>query len=282
MIKTGLEEVIEKSLPYKKIYLSMGKQKTGAFIKMHLKIITQSREDHQSMFSGQSQLLANTLGKGSNRYPSQRNSLSKKSGSKKSTQSLQTNQKREQIGLVQYGSSLDDEVFKFDLFDEEEIFLQEWRNGIQLKVRVYILRCLSLGAQSQDLNIHQLMAGFQAKNSANAYPEIKVGDGKGDNYSIKFVRDKTSIVPNDLNPSFYKMYELDAVIPQDWNLAVRIMNSSTLDSEIGGYMIDLEDRILGEKMLRRLITYDILIKKYLFIGGRGGGGSIISLKLYYI
>jgi hypothetical protein len=68
------------------------------------------------------------------------------------------------------------------------------------------------------------LAGFEAKNSANAFPEIKVGDGEGDNYSIKSVKDKTSVVPNELNPAFYKMYELDATLPYDWNLLVRIMN----------------------------------------------------------
>lgn len=79
------------------------------------------------------------------------------------------------------------------------------------------------------------MAGFEAKNSANAYPEIKVGNGEGDSMSIKTVKDKTSVVLNELNPSFYKMYELDASLPYDWNLLVRIMNQGTIDSEIGAF-----------------------------------------------
>lgn len=47
------------------------------------------------------------------------------------------------------------------------------------------------------------------------------------------------------------MFELDAILPGDWKLTVKIMNAGTIgNSEIGGFEIDLEDRILMYKDLR--------------------------------
>lgn len=59
------------------------------------------------------------------------------------------------------------------------------------------------------------------------------------------------MIDGTLCPEFYKMFELDANLPNEWCLKVRIMNSGTLgSSEIGGFEIDLEDRILMYKDLR--------------------------------
>jgi hypothetical protein len=41
------------------------------------------------------------------------------------------------------------------------------------------------------------------------------------------------------------MYELDVRIPDDWKLKVSIMNKGLINKEIGHFIVDIEDRILG-------------------------------------
>lgn len=78
-----------------------------------------------------------------------------------------------------------------------------------------------------------------------------IGNGKSDSGDfIKSISDVTNAVPNELNPSYYKLYELDAKLPDDWNLWISIQNKGMVsNSLIGTVMIDLEDRLLGEKKL---------------------------------
>lgn len=48
-------------------------------------------------------------------------------------------------------------------------------------------------------------------------------------------------------PGFFRMYELDAFLPVDWKMELRIMNKNTIGSNmIGKVEIDLEDRLFGE------------------------------------
>jgi hypothetical protein len=41
------------------------------------------------------------------------------------------------------------------------------------------------------------------------------------------------------------MYELDVRIPDDWKVKVSIMNKGLISKEIGHFIVDIEDRILG-------------------------------------
>ncbi len=60
------------------------------------------------------------------------------------------------------------------------------------------------------------MAGLNAQCTATAFPQIMIGNGKSDSGDfIKSITDVTNAVSNDLNPSYYKLYELDAKLPED-------------------------------------------------------------------
>lgn len=81
---------------------------------------------------------------------------------------------------------------------------------------------------------------------------MQVGDGdRSKKNVIKYISDDKNVIEGTLCPEFYKMFELDAILPGDWKLTVKIMNAGTIgNSEIGGFEIDLEDRILMYKDLR--------------------------------
>lgn len=63
--------------------------------------------------------------------------------------------------------------YKFNIFEQD--FLDYFRTPIKLKVRLYILRCLNLAAQSQNIDMYHKMAGLDAICSADSYPEIFIG-----------------------------------------------------------------------------------------------------------
>ena len=81
---------------------------------------------------------------------------------------------------------------------------------------------------------------------------------------IKYINDNANFVPNTLNPDFFKFFELEAELPQDWKLTINVMskNTSGSDSLIGTTVIDLEDRYLGEFRTRELLKLKSLEKKY--------------------
>jgi hypothetical protein len=64
-------------------------------------------------------------------------------------------------------------------------------------------------------------------------------------------------VPNSLNPSFYKYYELDTDLPKDWKLKINVRSEAegmiSSDTLIGSTIIDLEDRYLGDSRNRDMI-----------------------------
>jgi len=63
--------------------------------------------------------------------------------------------------------------------------------------------------------------GENAVCSSSSYPFVFVGDGenKGKNI-IKNIKDDNYVIPDTLNPEFFRMYELDACLPEDWNLVL--------------------------------------------------------------
>ena len=150
--------------------------------------------------------------------------------------------------------------FFFDIFRKDNLFLSFFKNPLQLKCRFYLLRCSDLSAQSNKTDYLQAMAGLDAMSSASAYPIIKVGDGIGTKDIIKYVDRIDDVVENTLEPKFFKSYELDAELPDDWKLEVSIMNLG--GGMIGQFIIDVEDRIFSYKHLRQIITYEFLINEY--------------------
>jgi len=59
-----------------------------------------------------------------------------------------------------------------------------------------------------------------------AYPTLKIGNGITNpaNKISKNFFDKESAIEGDLNPIFGKIYEIDAIMPDDWKLTVSLMN----------------------------------------------------------
>ena len=92
----------------------------------------------------------------------------------------------------------------------------------QMKIRLYLLEVQGLTAQQNVVNIKDVLAGYRAVSSANPYPEISVGDKQNSGGFLKRVQDKESTQNNELNPKFYKTYELDCLLPHDLNLELSV------------------------------------------------------------
>ena len=120
------------------------------------------------------------------------------------------------------------------------------------------MRGLNLTAQTDVSSAMTKIAGYKALSSANAYPSIQIGDGtnnqsKGINKSIK---DSQNYVKNTLNPDFYRFYELDACVPEDWNFKLIIQDHQTFwaNSVIGSSVVDIEDRMYADhKKLQSIV-----------------------------
>lgn len=147
-------------------------------------------------------------------------------------------------------------IFEFDIF--EQFLLDMFREPVQVKVRFNLLRGLNLAAQSNAIQIKYGLGGYNAMSSANPYPKLQVGDGNNDvNQGVtKAVNDEKSFVEKDLNPNFFKYYELDAFLPADWRLKFMIYNKGQMmfDSMIGERDIDIEDRYYSESFRLRNFT----------------------------
>jgi len=134
-----------------------------------------------------------------------------------------------------------------------------------IKVRVYILRCLNLTAQDDSSSILVKMAGMSAFSKANSYLEIIIGEGESNDAKlVKYVNDRQNFVVNSLSPDFFTFFELDAEFPHDWKLTINVKsrNEAGSDSLIGTTIIDLEDRYLGEYRTRELLKLKALEQQY--------------------
>ena len=131
------------------------------------------------------------------------------------------------------------------------------------------IECLNLTAQDNNATLIDRLAGYAAFCKANAFLEIMVGDNtSNDGKGTKYVNDKVSYVANSLSPNFFKYWELEADLPQDWKLTINVrshVEGTTGDTLIGSTIIDLEDRYLGEYRTRQLIKYKSLESYYLGI-----------------
>lgn len=137
--------------------------------------------------------------------------------------------------------------------------MKYFKNPKPLKIRLYLLRALNLTAQEDVVEINNKLAGFYAMSSASTFPVIKVGEANKQDFDLtKEVYDDKALIPNTLNPSFFKNYELDAQFPEDWRLNIAIMNKGTiLTNQIGETIIDLEDRYFGNKQNKQRLAYDL-------------------------
>lgn len=80
---------------------------------------------------------------------------------------------------------------------------------------------------------------------------------------VKHASDKDRYLEDTLTPGFFRMYELDALLPMDWQMELRIMSHGTMgDSLIGKVHIDLEDRLMGEPLLKERLSYMVYKHQY--------------------
>lgn len=134
-----------------------------------------------------------------------------------------------------------------------------------LRVRVYIFRCLNLTAQENSNSIVDNLAGYSAFCKANSFIELKLGDNQNasEERGVKYINDQSSLVESTLNPNFFKFYELEADLPQDWRLEIAIKSKGTSsDSLIGSTVIDLENRYLGDNRCREILQIKSLEEHY--------------------
>lgn len=132
-----------------------------------------------------------------------------------------------------------------------------------LRVRVYIFRCINLTAQENSNSIVDNLAGYSAFCKANSFIEIKLGYENNEGKGVKYLNDLGSLVESTLNPHFFKYYELDADLPQDWRLQINIKSKGAAgESLIGSTIIDLENRYLGEKSSRITLQGKSLEEEY--------------------
>ena len=82
------------------------------------------------------------------------------------------------------------------------------------------------------------LAGFNALSTVNPYPVIKIADD-----ITRELNEQDKYIERELNPKFFRTYELDANFPDDWKLEVAIYDKGLLKSLIGRTFIDLEDRL---------------------------------------
>lgn len=147
--------------------------------------------------------------------------------------------------------------WEFDLY--KQYLLNIFRENCQIKLRYYVLRGLSLAAQSNAIETKFALGGYQALSSADPYPGLSIGDGKNDINSgvSKSVTDANSCVLQNLNPDFFKNYELDGFLPADWRLKLFIYNKGGIlgDKLIGEHECDVEDRFYND--LFRLRQYSL-------------------------
>lgn len=68
------------------------------------------------------------------------------------------------------------------------------------------------------IDLKSRLAGATALSSANPYPVITVGDGinNPEKRILKYVSERDSSMDGQLNPRYFRTYELDAIFPEDW------------------------------------------------------------------
>ena len=145
----------------------------------------------------------------------------------------------------------------FDIFRQE--FLDYLAKSNAYKIRIYLLRGLNLSAQADATELRDRLAGLDAFCSANSFPIIVVGNGENKGFDVlKQVNDRTNSVDKNLNPNYFRSYELDSSFPNDWKLEILIKDKGSFsDSLVGGTVIDLEDRLLGQAESKQSIAYEV-------------------------
>ena len=101
-------------------------------------------------------------------------------------------------------------------------------------------------------------------STANPYVIIKTGGGKDTvkpgSYETKEWNDRENSYNKNLSPRFFKIYEMNAVFPEDWKLELQIMDKAIVefaDQMIGRTIIDLENRLHSNMLFINKIAMKI-------------------------
>lgn len=127
-----------------------------------------------------------------------------------------------------------------------------------LATRLYIYRGLNLSAVENRPDLVARAAGMDAMSAASTYPEIIIG--KGDNVDHTYICDNKLLEENELNPMYFRTYEMQCALPKEWKMEINIWSHQSLfpDQMIGRTTIDLEDRFLGIEFHSRQIMAEYL------------------------
>ena len=143
------------------------------------------------------------------------------------------------------------EEFPFRMI--EDAYLQRLNESLDYKVRVYLISAQNLTATGVSLDLKSRLAGMTALCTANPYPiiELKGAQIIPENRAIKRIEERDLAMANNLNPKFFRVYELDVFLPEEHQLEIKIMDkayASYADSLIGQTTIDLENRLYGNML----------------------------------
>jgi hypothetical protein len=115
------------------------------------------------------------------------------------------------------------------------------------KVRVYLISASNLTATGVVIDWKSRLAGMTALCTANPYCVLKCGDGfnNPETRNVKVMNERDNSFKNELNPKFFKSFEMDVIFPEDWKLEVAIYDKTLMeytDTLIGSTTVDLENR----------------------------------------
>ena len=125
-------------------------------------------------------------------------------------------------------------------------------------VRVYLYRGLNLSAVDNKPDLVARAAGIDAMSAASTYPELIIGNG--DKAERSYICDNKNPEATELNPMYFRNYEMQCGLPKEWKLEVNIWSHQSLfpDQMIGRTTIDLEDRFLGLEFYSKQIMAQFL------------------------
>ena len=127
-----------------------------------------------------------------------------------------------------------------------------------LSIRAYLFRGLNLSAVENRPDLTARAAGLDAMSSASTYPELTIG--KGDRDGHNYICDNKVLEENELNPMYFRTYQMSSAMPKDWKLEIMVWChvSLSFDQMIGRTTIDLEDRFLGRPEVNGRIMAEYL------------------------
>lgn len=130
-------------------------------------------------------------------------------------------------------------------------------SGMKVVIRVYLLRALSLCAVDNASDLPAIAAGLEALSSATSYPELQIGEEQIKN--VTYFIEEGNPEKDNLNPEYFRSYEMHGELPSDWRLAINIWSQGSMgfDRIIGSTSIDMEDRYFGNKYISKLLMLNI-------------------------